>query len=485
MVTVSAQASEDYLMVHQLLSSGMNCLRINCAHDDLSTWSRTIEHLRNAERATGLSCRVLMDMRGPKLRLGPMATVPRVIKIKPLRASDGRILRPARIWLGKAGPSFSEVPTADASLALDVDWLAGLKAGDRLRFMDHRGSRRSWRIREVAADGCWAEAKKTAYVANGTVLNLCGGKGGNDRETEIASLTPQDSVCMVQTGDVLLLSATDKPGRAAIHDSNGKLLSPGSLALAIPEVYRDVRLGESIYFDDGRIVGMVEKRAAEQLKIHITHTRKKVEKLEGRRGINLPDTDLNLPALSAKDRRDIEFATTHADMIGLSFVNGPADVLALHQYLHELGREDIAVVLKIETKRGFSNLPGILLEAFKFRAFGVMIARGDLAVECGFDRMSEIQEEILWVCEAAHIPVIWATQVLEGLTKHCHASRAEITDAAMAQAAEAVMLNKGPYINEAVEMLDNILHRMQGHHRKKRSMLRKLQLASEFQTTGQ
>jgi pyruvate kinase len=126
----------------------------------------------------------------------------------------------------------------------------------------------------------------------------------------------------------------------------------------------------------------------------------------------------------------------------------------------------------------------MLLEALKFPACGVMIARGDLAVECGFERLSEIQEEILWVCEAAHVPVIWATQVLEGLTRSGHATRAEVTDAAMAQTAEVVMLNKGAYIIEAVEMLDNILQRMQGHHRKKRSMLRKLNLASEFQNTG-
>jgi pyruvate kinase len=109
-----------------------------------------------------------------------------------------------------------------------------------------------------------------------------------------------------------------------------------------------------------------------------------------------------------------------------------------------------------------------------------MIARGDLAVECGFERMSEVQEEILWVCESAHVPVIWATQVLEGLTKRGHASRAEVTDAAVSQEAEAVMLNKGGHVIEAVKMLDNILQRMQGHRRKKRSMLRKLQLASGF-----
>jgi pyruvate kinase len=257
-------------------------------------------------------------------------------------------------------------------------------------------------------------------------------------------------------------------------------LNPGRVSLAIPEVYRDVRLGEPIFFDDGRIGGIVEKCGTEQLQVRITHTRKPVERLEGNRGVNLPDTDLNLAALSTKDLQDIEFAARHADMIGLSFTNCSDDVRALYQHLQKLGRENIGAILKIETKRGFSNLPDILLEALKFNACGVMIARGDLAVECGFVRMSEAQEEIMWICEAAHVPVIWATQVLEGLTKRGHASRAEITDAAMAQQAEAVMLNKGRHIIEAVEVLDDILHRMQGHHRKKRSMLRKLHLASQF-----
>jgi pyruvate kinase len=168
-------------------------------------------------------------------------------------------------------------------------------------------------------------------------------------------------------------------------------------------------------------------------------------------------------------------------MVGLSFTNNAEDVRTLRQRLTELGREDIGVVLKIETQRAFANLPTILLEGLRFPACGVMIARGDLAVECGFERLSELQEEILWVCESAHVPVIWATQVLEGLTKRGHATRAEITDAAMAQAAEAVMLNKGPYLVEAVEMLDDILQRMQGHHRKRHSLMRKLRMASEFQ----
>lgn len=109
-----------------------------------------------------------------------------------------------------------------------------------------------------------------------------------------------------------------------------------------------------------------------------------------------------------------------------------------------------------------------------------MIARGDLAVECGFERLAEVQEEILWICEAAHVPVIWSTQVLESLAKDGLPSRAEITDAAMSERAECVMLNKGLHICTALAALDDILQRMQTHLAKKRSTFRSLRLADRF-----
>jgi pyruvate kinase len=86
----------------------------------------------------------------------------------------------------------------------------------------------------------------------------------------------------------------------------------------------------------------------------------------------------------------------------------------------------------------------------------VMIARGDLGVECGYQRLAEVQEEILWISEAAHLPVICATQVLESLAKTGIPSRSEITSAAMGERAECVMLNKGPYIVTAVQILDDM-----------------------------
>lgn len=114
-----------------------------------------------------------------------------------------------------------------------------------------------------------------------------------------------------------------------------------------------------------------------------------------------------------------------------------------------------------------------------------MIARGDLAVELGFERIGEVQENILWLCEAAHVPVIWATQVLAGMVEEGAPSRAEVTDAAMGQRAECVMLNKGPFIVEAVRFLDNVLRRMDRHQSKKSARLTPLELWTEPQGARQ
>jgi pyruvate kinase len=476
MVTMPAEAASDYMMVYRLLASGMDCMRINCAHDDPPAWSQMIKHLRDAERATGRSCRVLMDLAGPKLRTGPMELLPAVLRIRPLRDTHGHVLRHARIWLTAEESSGNEVCAADACLVVDRDWLADCQPGDRVLLRDARDSKRRWRIREITPQGCWAEAGKTAYVVNGTVLRL----RGYDRETKVRGLARTQSHIRVRADDVLLIVNSEKPGKPALHDDNGELLSPGRVCLPIPEVYRDARRGETVCFDDGRIAGIIEKKNPERLQVRITHTRKPVERLAHDKGVNFPDTPLGLPALGAKDLQDLEFAARHADMVGLSFANRPDDVRDLRRHLNELDSTGVGVVLKIETKWGFANLPGLILEAMKFPACGVMIARGDLAVECGFERLAEVQEEILWVCESAHVPAVWATQVLEGLTRRGHATRAEITDAAMSQAAECVMLNKGAHITEAVRSLDDILRRMQNHRGKKRSMLRKLHLATEF-----
>jgi len=269
-------------------------------------------------------------------------------------------------------------------------------------------------------------------------------------------------------------------GRPASMDSSGKVLTPASIGCTLGDILRYVKVGDMIWFDDGRIGGVVEAIKSSRLHVRIRHAPMNGGKLRGDKGINLPDSDLKLPAMTEKDVQDLEFIAQHADLVGLSFANNVNDVRMLRQHLKKYGDKEPGVVLKIETRSGFKNLPAMLLEAMSGPTCGVMIARGDLAVESGFERLAEVQEEILWLCEAAHVPVIWATQVLETLAKRGSPTRAEITDAAMGHRAECVMLNKGPYIIQAVKMLDDILKRMESHQFKKQSMLRELRLAYTY-----
>lgn len=138
------------------------------------------------------------------------------------------------------------------------------------------------------------------------------------------------------------------------------------------------------------------------------------------------------------------------------------------------------IILKIETPQAVNNFLSLLIQGMQNEVFGVMIARRDLAVEIGFERMSEIQEEILWFCEAAHVPVIWATQVLETLNKSGIATRAEVTDASYAAMAECVMINKGDYVIDVIKTLRDILQRSGTHHAKKRYIFRPMQIAINY-----
>jgi pyruvate kinase len=477
LVTMPGSAAGDVALARSLLESGMDCARINCAHDDASSWARTIASLREAESLTGRRCRVLMDLGGPKVRTGPIEPGPAVVRIRPERDALGRIVRKARVWLtNAASPTPAPLP-CDALLPIAGAALASLRERDVLELVDARGASRELVVVGRLDGGAWVEAAATAYVVAGTVLQRHG--HAEPREIgRVAELPAQEGFLMLARGDTLLLTRSQQPGRGAERDEQGRLIAAARVGCTLPAALDSVRVGEPAWLDDGRIGCRVRAVGADQVELEVTHARPAGEKLRGDKGINLPESELRLPALTEKDCEDLAFIAAHADAVALSFVHEPEDVIELQRRLTELGRADLGIVLKIETRRGFERLPQLLLVAMGSRACGVMIARGDLAVECGFERMAEVQEEILWLCEAAHVPVIWATQVLESLAREGRPSRAEITDAAMGERAECVMLNKGPHIAEAVQALNDILHRMEGHQHKKSALLRPLHLAN-------
>ena len=243
-----------------------------------------------------------------------------------------------------------------------------------------------------------------------------------------------------------------------------------------PEVLRQVSVGADVSIKDGLIRGAIEAVLPEGLVMAVTRTPPRGQSLKAEKGINFPGTDLIVSPLSEDDAEALDFAVQHADIISYSFVQRPEDIALLQAEIarRDADRAHMPIVAKVETQLAFTNLPELIVQAAGNNPFAVMIARGDLAVEIGYERLSEVQEEILWLCEAAHVPVIWATQVLESIVKQGMPSRGEFTDAAMAERAECVMLNKGPYIAEGIRVLDNVLRRMEGHRLKRSTQLRPL-----------
>ncbi|MGA2396130.1 MAG: pyruvate kinase [Candidatus Lustribacter sp.] len=267
--------------------------------------------------------------------------------------------------------------------------------------------------------------------------------------------------------------------RVLLGDSDVELSKGFKIALcsSIPQLVSRVRVGARVSIDDGKAEARIVDVHHGALVIEFFQAPAKGLRMRAMRGLNFPDSELGLPAITDKDKNDLAFIAAEGDMVGYSFVNTPDDVAQLQAEIERhprAAREPLAIVLKIETLSAVRNLPALIVAAASRDPVGVMIARGDLAVNIGYRRLAEIQEEILWLCESAHIPVIWATQVLERLVREGQSSRGEFTDAAMAERAECVMLNKGPYLAEATVALADVLGRMEGHQTKKTSRLRPL-----------
>jgi pyruvate kinase len=488
MVTMPSEAASDYELVRDLVLHGMDCMRINCAHDGPEAWSGMVRNLRRAAKETGRPCKISMDVAGPKLRTGPIEPGPAVLKFRPQRDDFGRVAAPARLWLTPAERPERAPAKADATIPVPGEWLAQAKEGDRIRFTDSRGASRSLTITGADGNSRWAESTRTTYIVPGLAIELHPRAGRrvakSTRLTSVGAIPPKPQTLRLCVGDMLVLTRSLDPGQPAKYDKKKQLVSAARIGVTLPEFFDCVRTGEPIALDDGKICGVIRSVAPDKVTVEITQARPAGEKLGAEKGINVPESRLGLSSLTKDDLKALPFIVKNADIVGYSFVRSEADVRDLQARLAELGGENLGIILKIETREGFDQLPSLLLAAMRSRAVGVMIARGDLAIECGYQRLAEVQEEILWICEAAHMPVIWATQVLESLAKTGVPSRSEITDAAMGERAECVMLNKGPYIVTAVRILDDILRRMQSHQEKKRSMLRKLHVASAFRAAA-
>ena len=477
MVTAPSANEADRAWMLKMLSAGMNVLRINCAHEGEREWIQVVRALGDARKTTGKSCRILMDLAGPKIRTGHIASGRQVATWRPAKDDLGKVTAPARVVIRRA--CAPPVEDAGSFLLVGDEEFATVQEGDELRFRDARKKNRALRIQVVGRDEFDGLSAERTYILDRVraVLHRAGKRVGH---VTIEVRDTRGCAIDVKTGDLLVLTKRAADGTPPRRDHEGRVEKPGVISCTLPAALDHIEVGHRVLFDDGRIVAVVERAKSKggDLLLRIVRTQKEAVKLHAEKGINLPDTRTTVPSMTPDDLRALVCIAKHADAVSLSFVHTPEDVRKLHEELDRLGRPDIGVVLKIETRQGFENLPRMLLEGLKRPPLAVMVARGDLAVEVGFERLAEVQEEILWLCEASHVPSIWATQVLDTLARTGVPSRAEITDASASVAAECVMLNKGPFVDEAVTALSDILRRMEKHHDKKRSLFRKLRVST-------
>ena len=454
MVTLPSEAASDYALVRRFVSSGMDVARINGAHDDPDAWEQMARNVRKASTELDRHCRVCVDLPGPRLRTGPLVEGPRLVRLRPERDLRGVAVAPALAVLTGGEASHGGTPPA---LPVDAAWLERRKLGDTLHLVDTRGARRRLAVVAEKVGELTLEVWDTTYIETGAELRCA-------RDvTRIGRVPPVPQYHLLGVGDRIGLTRNLEPADPWTHGQQGM----ARIGCSVSAAFEAAQPGHRVVLDDGKLSGVVEQASPDEIVVRIVSASPRGSKLRAEKGINLPETDLPVPAVTEADLPLLQVAAAHADMVALSSIRHERDVDALQDFLSQVGAVGLGRVLRVETEAAFSRLPEILMHAMRSQLVGVMVAPGDPAVEVGDERLAEMQEEILWVCESAHLPVIWGTGVLDQLARTGQPSRAELTNAAMAQRAECVMSGQGPYVDTAMIVLDSILRRTSGHPRQK------------------
>jgi pyruvate kinase len=225
------------------------------------------------------------------------------------------------------------------------------------------------------------------------------------------------------------------------------------------DLVNDIHPGDIVLVDNGLLRMQVEAKDSNRIDCRVLTP----GQLGNRRHINLPGVKVNLPAITEKDKEDILTGiAAGVDFVALSFVREAADVQTLRDYLREIGAPSVGIVAKIEDQCAVRNLNEIIAESD-----AVMVARGDLGVECPFEDLPLIQRQIVRTAQLAMKPVIIATHLLESMIQTPMPTRAEITDVsnAVLENADAIMLSGetsvGRYPIQCIEVLQRVAHRVE------------------------
>ncbi len=232
--------------------------------------------------------------------------------------------------------------------------------------------------------------------------------------------------------------------------------------MSYPEFPTDVKVGERVLVDDGKLVfEVVETNKKDQVKLKVLFG----GTLSSNKGVNLPNTKISLPSLTEKDLNDLEFILTQpVNWIALSFVRTGKDIKDLRKRLDAVNHP-AKIIAKIEKPEAVENIDKIIKQSN-----GIMVARGDLGIEVPMERLPLIQKEIVKKCIQRARPVIVATQMMDSMITNPSPTRAEITDVANAvfDGADAVMLSGetsvGAHPVKVVEAMNKIIDQAESYH---------------------
>lgn len=251
-------------------------------------------------------------------------------------------------------------------------------------------------------------------------------------------------------------------GKELVFTTHECTCTADRLYITYPEFARDVKPGEDILLDDGKLLfRVIATNGTDEVKARVIHG----GILSGKKGVNLPNTSVSLPSLSEKDYLDLEFILRHNfNWVALSFVRSADDIRLLKQAISQKGIVDNlpGIIAKIEKPEAVNQMDEIIAEAD-----GIMVARGDLGVELPLEQVPMVQKGLIRKCIQASKPIIVATQMMEGMISNIRPTRAEVNDVAnsVMDGADAVMLSGetsvGQYPVEVVETMGKIIRQVE------------------------
>lgn len=471
MVTLPSNAADnDGVLIHDLAKVGVNAFRINTAHDDETTWRAMANIIAriNASCDKESQIKIFVDLAGPKIRTGKI----RKIKI-PITVGSNKIEKEVLIFHSKemeTTPESTDDITQQkkpARIVINKKIYKKLKVNSTLKIVNNNSKKAYITITDLNDEFARGYINKKIYLEDSSKVYKKRTQGA------ILNIQKQTEPIRLRKGDLLVIGEGDIEGKAAVYDKDMKLVKPAYISCSFSGIAKHINVGDKVFIDDGNIGLEVIEKEDTVITCKVTLAKENGTLLKEEKGINFPDSNIVAAALTQSDKENLLCVIDFADHINLSFTQSAQDVRDLKNLLKKSDREDIGIVAKIETKQALSNIPEILEELLDWSKSGIMIARGDLAIEVGFENLAYVQESLLDICDAAHVPVIWATQVLENQMKNNLPSRAEITDAAMSGRAECVMLNKGPFAIDTIGVLKHILHDMHLISKKNRQLLTK------------